>query len=67
MATMQKYRDYVITSFTKAVQPIVVEKAHGAVIMDAMDKEYLDALPESPFVGHSSRCPYQKPRPHSNS
>lgn len=30
--TVQKYRDYVITSFTKGVQPIVVEKAAGRLL-----------------------------------
>ena len=32
--TMEKYREYVITSFTKGVQPIVIERAQGAVVVD---------------------------------
>ena len=27
--TMEKYREYVITSFTKAVQPITIAQARG--------------------------------------
>ena len=42
--TVQKYRDYVITSFTKGVQPIVVEKACGTVITDVSGREYLDCF-----------------------
>jgi 4-aminobutyrate aminotransferase len=42
--TVQQYRDYVITSFMKAVQPVVVESAKGCVIHDASGKEYLDCF-----------------------
>jgi len=30
--TVEKYREYVITGFMKAVQPIVIERACGAVV-----------------------------------
>src|SRR5664279_4663941 len=42
--TMEKYRDYVITSFTKGIQPIVVEQAHGAVVTDSTGREYIDCF-----------------------
>jgi 4-aminobutyrate aminotransferase len=44
MDTMDKYRQYVITSFVKAVQPIVIEKALGAVVTDSDGKEYVDCF-----------------------
>ncbi len=42
--TVQQYKDFLITSFTKAVQPVVVESARGCVIRDASGKEYLDCF-----------------------
>ncbi len=42
--TIQQYNDYVITSFMKAVQPVVVESARGCIIRDASGKEYLDCF-----------------------
>jgi 4-aminobutyrate aminotransferase / (S)-3-amino-2-methylpropionate transaminase / 5-aminovalerate transaminase len=42
--TMQKYKDYVITSFLKSVAPVVVDRAQGAVITDAGGREYLDCF-----------------------
>lgn len=42
--TIQKYRDYVITSFMKSVAPIVVEKASGAIVTDVKGREYLDCF-----------------------
>ena len=42
--TIQQYKDYVITSFMKAVQPVVVESAEGCIIHDASGKEYLDCF-----------------------
>ncbi len=42
--TIQQYKDYVITSFMKAVQPVVVESAAGCFIHDASGKEYLDCF-----------------------
>jgi len=42
--TVQKYKDFVITSFLKSVQPIVFEKASGAVVTDVNGREYLDCF-----------------------
>src|SRR5271169_4172869 len=42
--TIQQYKDYVITSFMKAVQPVVVESAGGCIIHDASGKQYLDCF-----------------------
>ncbi len=42
--TIQKYKDYVITSFIKALHPIVIEKARGAVVTDTTGKEYVDCF-----------------------
>jgi 4-aminobutyrate aminotransferase len=42
--TVQKYKDYVMTGFMKSVQPVVVEKASGAVVTDVNGKQYLDCF-----------------------
>jgi 4-aminobutyrate aminotransferase/(S)-3-amino-2-methylpropionate transaminase len=42
--TIQQYKDFVITSFMKSVQPVVVASAEGCVIRDASGKEYLDCF-----------------------
>jgi 4-aminobutyrate aminotransferase/(S)-3-amino-2-methylpropionate transaminase len=42
--TLQQYKDYVISSFVKAVQPVVVESALGCIIRDATGKQYLDCF-----------------------
>ncbi len=42
--TIQKYTDYVITSFMKSVQPVVVERASGATITDVNGREYVDCF-----------------------
>src|SRR5947199_8939642 len=42
--TVQKYKDFVITSFLKSVQPIVFEKASGAVVTNVNGREYLDCF-----------------------
>ena len=42
--TIQKYKDYVMTGFMKAVTPIVVAKASGAMVTDENGKEYLDCF-----------------------
>lgn len=42
--TVDKYREYVITSFVKSVQPVVVEKAQGAVVTDTEGREYIDCF-----------------------
>ena len=42
--TIQKYKDYVMTGFMKAVTPIVIDQASGAVVTDVNGKEYLDCF-----------------------
>ena len=42
--TVQKYKDYVMTGFMKAVTPIVIEKARGAIVTDENGREYLDCF-----------------------
>jgi 4-aminobutyrate aminotransferase-like enzyme len=41
---MQKYQDYVMTGFVKAVAPIVIEKASGALVTDVDGREYLECF-----------------------
>lgn len=42
--TIEKYKEYVITSFVKAVQPIVIERAQGAIVTDDAGREYIDCF-----------------------
>lgn len=42
--TLQKYRDYVITSFLKSVVPIVIDSGSGATVTDIHGREYLDCF-----------------------
>jgi 4-aminobutyrate aminotransferase / (S)-3-amino-2-methylpropionate transaminase / 5-aminovalerate transaminase len=42
--TEEKYRDYVITSFVKAIQPVVIERGEGAMLYDANGRAYLDCF-----------------------
>ena len=41
---MQKYSDYVITGFVKAIQPIVIERAEGAIVTGSDGREYIDCF-----------------------
>jgi len=41
---MEKYSEYVITSFVKAIQPIVIEKAQGAVVTGSDGRDYIDCF-----------------------
>ena len=41
---MDKYREYVMTGFVKAVQPIVIERASGAVVTGSDGREYVDCF-----------------------
>jgi 4-aminobutyrate aminotransferase len=43
-STFDKYQEYVITSFVKAVQPIAVERAQGAVVTDSAGRDYIDCF-----------------------
>lgn len=42
--TLQKYRDYVITSFLESVAPIVIDRGSGATVWDINGREYLDCF-----------------------
>ncbi len=42
MDTVEKYKKYVNTSFVKAVEPVVIEKARGATYICSDGEEYLD-------------------------
>jgi 4-aminobutyrate aminotransferase / (S)-3-amino-2-methylpropionate transaminase / 5-aminovalerate transaminase len=44
MDTIQKYKEFVNTSCVKAVEPIVIEKAKGAVYTDINGKEFIDGF-----------------------
>lgn len=55
-STIEKYREYVITSFVKSVQPIVIDHAEGAVVTDTDGKQYIDCFAGISVVnaGHSN-------------
>src|SRR5687767_2135898 len=42
--TVNKYSEYVMTGFVKAVQPIVIERARGAVVTDSAGRDYIDCF-----------------------
>jgi 4-aminobutyrate aminotransferase / (S)-3-amino-2-methylpropionate transaminase / 5-aminovalerate transaminase len=42
--TIEKYKQYVITSFVKSIQPITVARAAGAVVTDTSGREYIDCF-----------------------
>jgi 4-aminobutyrate aminotransferase len=42
--TIEKYSQYVMTGFVKSIQPIVVERARGAIVTDVSGKEYIDCF-----------------------
>jgi 4-aminobutyrate aminotransferase/(S)-3-amino-2-methylpropionate transaminase len=42
--TIQQYKDFLITGFVKAVQPVVVASAEGCIIHAASGKDYLDCF-----------------------
>ena len=44
MDTRQKYKEYVNTSFLKAVEPVVIDRAKGATYFDEDGKAYLDCF-----------------------
>jgi 4-aminobutyrate aminotransferase/(S)-3-amino-2-methylpropionate transaminase len=44
MNTIDKYKKYVNTSMVDKIQPVVIEKAHGALVTDIGGKEYLDCF-----------------------
>ncbi len=44
MNTTEKYKKYVNTAMVEKVQPVVIEKAIGATIIDTSGKEYVDCF-----------------------
>jgi 4-aminobutyrate aminotransferase / (S)-3-amino-2-methylpropionate transaminase / 5-aminovalerate transaminase len=42
--TIEKYKQYVTTSFVAAVEPVVVDRAEGAKIWDTDGTEYIDCF-----------------------
>jgi 4-aminobutyrate aminotransferase/(S)-3-amino-2-methylpropionate transaminase len=44
MSTTEKYHEFVITSFLKRVQPIVIATAHGALVQDESGRDYVDCF-----------------------
>jgi len=55
--TIGKYRKYVNTSFVKAVEPVVIDRATGATYIDSDGVEYLDVFSGIAVVnsGHGNR------------
>lgn len=44
MNTIEKYKKYVNISMVERVQPVVIEKAQGAIIIDIEGKNYIDCF-----------------------
>jgi 4-aminobutyrate aminotransferase/(S)-3-amino-2-methylpropionate transaminase len=44
MGTIEKYKKYVNISMVEKVQPVVIEKAQGAIITDVKGKNYIDCF-----------------------
>jgi len=44
MNTIEKYKKYVNISMVDKIQPVVIEKAHGALVTDTNGKEYIDCF-----------------------
>jgi 4-aminobutyrate aminotransferase len=44
MDTKKKYKEYVNTAFVKAVEPVVLDRAQGAVYTDEEGKSYIDCF-----------------------
>lgn len=42
--TIERYKNFVTTSFVAAIEPVVVERAEGATIWDADGTEYIDCF-----------------------
>ena len=42
--TIAQYRDYVTSSFVAAIEPVVIERAEGATIVDSDGREYIDCF-----------------------
>ncbi|MDQ3780013.1 MAG: aspartate aminotransferase family protein [Chloroflexota bacterium] len=56
-ATVEKYRQYVTTSFVASIEPVVVARAEGATVWDADGTEYLDCFAGIAVVNAGHRHP----------
>jgi 4-aminobutyrate aminotransferase / (S)-3-amino-2-methylpropionate transaminase / 5-aminovalerate transaminase len=55
--TIQRYRDYVTTSFVAAIEPVAVGKAEGATVWDQDGTEYVDCFAGISVVNAGHRHP----------
>ena len=55
--TIQRYRDYVTTSFVAAIEPVAVGKAEGATVWDQDGTEYVDCFAGIAVVNAGHRHP----------
>lgn len=55
--TIEKYRQYVTTSFVASVEPVVVQRAEGATVWDADGTAYLDCFAGIAVVNAGHRHP----------
>jgi 4-aminobutyrate aminotransferase / (S)-3-amino-2-methylpropionate transaminase / 5-aminovalerate transaminase len=55
--TIQRYRDYVATSFVAAIEPVAVGKAEGATVWDQDGTEYVDCFAGIAVVNAGHRHP----------
>src|SRR5215204_4688746 len=55
--TIQRYRDYVTTSFVAAIEPVAVGRAEGATVWDQDGTEYVDCFAGIAVVNAGHRHP----------
>jgi 4-aminobutyrate aminotransferase len=55
--TIERYRDYVTTSFVAAIEPVAVARAEGATIWDQDGTEYVDCFAGIAVVNAGHRHP----------
>src|ERR671912_2249341 len=55
--TIQRYRDYVTSSFVAAIEPVAVGKAEGATVWDQDGTEYVDCFAGISVVNAGHRHP----------
>lgn len=64
MNTVEKYKEYINIAMVDKVQPLVIEKANGAVVTDVSGKDYIDCFSGIAVVntGHSNERVLQAAR-----
>src|SRR5687768_13249593 len=55
--TVQRYHDYVATSFVAAIEPVAVAKAEGATVWDQDGREFVDCFAGISVVNAGHRHP----------